>query len=199
MSILSQVLGGPVFLRPRRGLGGLYPDVVVEESHEDSLEITEHPVEQGAAINDHAFKKPEIVTIRGGAGAGVGGEAPGVEFYNQLLALQRSREPFDIITGKRQYKNMLLETLTVTTDANSENCLQFTAQCREVIIVAMQVTSVPPRDRHASPGATGATQAAGQKQLQEQESSGRGSSMLHSAVGGTGHTRPGGAAPGYGG
>lgn len=193
MSLLSQVVGGAISLRPRRGLGSLFPDVVVEESHEDSLEITEHPVEQGAAVNDHAFKKPEIVTLRGGVSgaSSIGGEAPGVEFYNQLLELQRTREPFDIVTGKRQYKNMLLETLSVVTDANSENCLLFTATCREVIIVATQVASVPPRDRHAAPGTTGATQQAGQKQALEQP---KRQSAILSASGGTGYTRPGGAA-----
>jgi hypothetical protein len=56
----------PVLIRPRRSLGELFPDVVVEESHEDSLQITEHPVEQGASINDHAFRMAEKVTIRGG-------------------------------------------------------------------------------------------------------------------------------------
>ncbi|MFR4119454.1 MAG: phage baseplate protein [Bilophila wadsworthia] len=35
--------------------------------------------------------------------------------YNALLALQNAREPFDIVTGKRKYGNMLLEKLTVTT------------------------------------------------------------------------------------
>jgi hypothetical protein len=66
MSALSTVRGEPVLIQPRRSLGGLYPDVVVEESHDDALEITEHPVEQGASISDHAFKKPQTVTIRGG-------------------------------------------------------------------------------------------------------------------------------------
>lgn len=39
-------------------------NVTVEEKHQDDLEITEHPVEQGGAITDHAFKKPAEVTVR---------------------------------------------------------------------------------------------------------------------------------------
>lgn len=172
MSILSQAQGGPVLVRPRRSIGGLYPDVIVEESHEDSLQITEHPVEQGAAINDHAFKKPEVVTIRGGVSdsSAEGGEKPGQEFYEKLLELQKKREPFDIVTGKRQHKNMLLESLSVVTGPDTENCLLFTAGCREVILVKTQVTSVPPRKNHASPGKTGATDDKGQKQAQPRQS-----------------------------
>lgn len=172
MSIMSTAQGGPVLVRPRRSIGGLYPQIVVEESHEDSLEITEHPVEQGAAINDHAFKKPESVTIRGGVSdsSPEGGEKPSQEFYDKLLELQKKREPFDIVTGKRLHKNMLIESLTVVSDAETENALLFTAQCREVIIVKTQVTSVPPRKNHANPGKTGATVDAGQQQPQKRQS-----------------------------
>ncbi|MCL1939533.1 MAG: hypothetical protein FWG04_02595 [Desulfovibrionaceae bacterium] len=196
MSILSQVSGGPVLIRPRRSIGGLFPDIVVEEQHEDTLEITEHPVEQGANINDHAFKKAESVTIRAGvsdASSVLGGEKPSTDFYEKLLELQKKREPFDLVTGKRLYKNMLLESLSAITDQASENCLMFTAQCREVIIVKTQVTSVPPRKNHASPGKTGATEDKGQKQAQPRQG------VIAAGAGGGRYKRPGGAAPGYGG
>lgn len=38
-------------------------DATIEELHTDELEITEHPVEQGAAIADHAFKHPAEVVL----------------------------------------------------------------------------------------------------------------------------------------
>jgi hypothetical protein len=195
MSMLSAVRGEPVLIQPRRSIGGLYPDVVVEESNEDALQITEHPVEQGAAVNDHAFKKPETVTIRGGVSDSSpgAGEAAARTFYEKLLELQKKREPFDIVTGKRLHKNMLLESLSVMTDVSSENCLLFTAECREVIIVKTQVASVPPRKNHANAAKTGATSDKGQKQARSRDS------MLNAAGGGGGYRRPGGAAPGYGG
>lgn len=160
-----------VLLTPLRSLGGLYPDVVVEESHEDALQITEHPVEQGAAVNDHAYKKPVTVTIRGGVSdAGGDGERRSVEFYEKLLDLQARREPFDIMTGKRLYTHMLLESLSTVTDADNEHCLLFTAQCREVIMVSTRTVAVPPRQRHASPR-TGGTTDKGQKQAQPKRQS----------------------------
>ena len=36
----------------------------LEEQHIDELEITDHPVEQSAAITDHAFKRPAMLVLR---------------------------------------------------------------------------------------------------------------------------------------
>lgn len=170
----------PVILRPQRSLGGITFDAVIEESHEDTLEITEHPVEHGASMSDHAFRTPARVSIRAGSSdsaGGVAGERASVALYEALLALQRNREPFEIVTGKRKYSNMLLETLTVLTDAATENALVVTADCREVIIVTTQVVSVPPRSRHKNAARTGGTADKGQKQAKRQ-------SILRAGLGG---------------
>src|SRR5689334_13635411 len=66
-----------VLLRPTRGfytgrdpknstgLGQILvlPDVVVRESHRDSLQLTSHPVERGANVNDHLYRQPSEVSI----------------------------------------------------------------------------------------------------------------------------------------
>jgi hypothetical protein len=51
---------------PERSIGGLVADVTIEEDHVDELVITDHPVEQGSTISDHAFKKPARLTVRVG-------------------------------------------------------------------------------------------------------------------------------------
>lgn len=38
--------------------------VPVIEEHRDELVITEHPVEQGAVVTDHAYKLPALLTLR---------------------------------------------------------------------------------------------------------------------------------------
>ena len=64
-----------ILIRPKRGLysiknskGVALDDIVaqatIEEHHMDELEITDHPVEQGAMITDHAFKRPAEVTLK---------------------------------------------------------------------------------------------------------------------------------------
>lgn len=109
-------------------------DVTIEERHTDTLEITAYPVENGATISDHAYKLPMEVTIVAGKGAS-GGESVPKETYDALLELQKKREPFDIITGKRLYKNMLIKSLSTITDEVTENVLMVTAECKEVVIV----------------------------------------------------------------
>ena len=64
-----------ILIKPTRGFygittadGQLLPDIfahaVIEEKHHDELEVTEHPVEQGAMITDHAFKRPAEVMLK---------------------------------------------------------------------------------------------------------------------------------------
>lgn len=75
----AAVIGlGSIYLKPQRGRRGFYPSatvplnapdgilpqVTIEEVHHDELEITDHPVERGSVISDHAFKRPAEVIIR---------------------------------------------------------------------------------------------------------------------------------------
>lgn len=150
-----------------RNLGGLQFAVTVEEQHEDKLSITEHPVEQGANINDHAYVNAAVVTIRAGV-SDTAGEGKAREMYDKLIELQRKREPVSIVTGKRLYENMLLENISTMTDKATEKTLLVTAQCREVIIVRTQTASVPPRSRHKNAAKTGGVSDKGQKQAKPQ-------------------------------
>ena len=54
-------------VNPKLSDGSYLEDIVaqatIEERHKDELEVTEHPVEQGAAIADHAFKRPAEVIL----------------------------------------------------------------------------------------------------------------------------------------
>lgn len=63
---------GAFRVRPTRGFypsasSGVDPikaHATIEEIHRDDLEITDHPVEFGAAVSDHAFKRAAEVIIR---------------------------------------------------------------------------------------------------------------------------------------
>lgn len=163
----------PVYVRPVRSIGGLTLDVTVSEQHEDEVEITTQPVEQGAEITDHAFVKQARVTIEAGhsdSGGSETGDARSVEAYQALLELQKKREPFDLITGKRSYTNMLIKSLTVVTDPKTEHVLSVKAELEEVLFATVSVVAVPKsRQRHASKTAGPVT--GGQKQLKPTSSS----------------------------
>jgi hypothetical protein len=64
-----------ILVSPQRGFynltlpdGSLLPSIAaqatIEEKHLDEMEITEHPVEQGAAITDHMYKLPARVSLQ---------------------------------------------------------------------------------------------------------------------------------------
>lgn len=176
---------GFITIDPKRSIGGIVAHVTMEEVGTDELQITEHPVELGANITDHAFKKPPDLVVRCGWSnaslAGVlggvkglvsalsGGDTFGSDYvsgvYNQLLTLQESRIPFDVSTGKRLYTNMLMRSLGVTTDEKSEYTLMVTAVFKQVLIVQAQATTLPPREDQAQPQSTAETSDAGVKQV----------------------------------
>jgi len=133
---------------------------VVEEAATDELEITKHPVQDGAQISDHAYIKAADVKIKA---LFTDDELPLTETYKKLLELQSSRILFDVVTGKRIYKNMLMKSLSSTTDAETENILSVNFSLEEVLIVQVEVTSVPPRAKQAQPARTSGTQNAGSK------------------------------------
>jgi hypothetical protein len=165
MSLLDDVFA--LISTPFRAIGTILPDVVVEEQHRDVLVITDHPVERGAAISDHAFKLPVEVEIRCGfSNSTVADEGYVQAVYQEFLDLQASRVPFDVFTGKRVYSNMLIRSLQVTTDEHSESALLVIAGLREVIIADTSTTSSPPQSAQASPQQTAGIVNTGSKQLQ---------------------------------
>lgn len=209
-----------IIIRPTRKLGPLTAQVTVSETHSDELEITQHPVEQGAAISDHAFKRPAELTIvcawsnspagngsnallnagigaavigiqganptaiatagfGGATGGAIGatgaaiqgllsGNSPGQvkDIYQKLLKLQEERIPFDVLTGKRSYVNMLIKSLQVMTDKTTENALIVTAHLQQVILVStrsLQISAAVSAQRF--PGSTNAPTNMGTKIL----------------------------------
>lgn len=150
-----------IFFRAR-SIGGIIPNATIEETHRDTIHITDHPVEQNAPISDHAYKKPVEVVIRAGwsnsslqaasgivgsilaGGFTIGGANTYIDqIYQTLLTLQVGRLPIILLTGKRRYVNMLIEDITVRTDEKTENALIAEIRCREIIIVATATTQLP--------------------------------------------------------
>lgn len=168
LTAAAQGLLSPVFFRARR-FGSFVADLTVEENHTDELSITEHPVEQGAAISDHSYKRPTSVVIRNGWSnsslRALGNPNYVQQVYDAVLALQASREPFDILTGKRQYKDMLLARIYETTTEQTENALMLTMEFKQVILTTTQTVTVPDTSVMKNPSATAATQNTGAKQL----------------------------------
>lgn len=166
MSFLSQPLQD-IFLKPKRKLGTIALQVVVNEQTTDTLTITRQPVQQGASVTDHAYMEPTSFshTIYFSSGSTTLGITAGKsldQIYKELLELQSSAIPFDIVTPKRIYHDMLMASLTMTTDKLTENCLAIHATYQQVIFVPILATTVP-RSSQKNPGSNGATQNGGAK------------------------------------
>lgn len=168
MSVLSLIDDAYALITgANRSIGTIIPEVVVEEIHRDQLIVTEHPVEHGATISDHAFKRPSQIEMRcAWSDSTAGSEGHVQEVYQELLDLQLQREPFDVSTGKRLYSNMLIDSLGVTTDEKSEHALMVVVGLKEVIIVNTETTGVPLKSQ-ANPASTGSVTDAGTKQLKD--------------------------------
>lgn len=139
------------------------PDVVISEEQSDSMTVTDHPVEKGVAafVSDHAYREPAELNLQYGwspTGPGNGRGPSGLldtvlgktsrsptyikDIYNQLLELQAARTLLNIYTGKRAYKNMLIQQLSLSTETATENALILRISCREIIIAFVEVTQV---------------------------------------------------------
>jgi hypothetical protein len=177
-------------------IGGIQVDTTIEEAYEDRLEITEHPVEAGAQITDHSFKRPMEVRLRcgwsdsslyatlgavvnfatglttggGGGGSFTGGGMSASDYvagiYSQLLQLQEGRQPFTVFTGLRIYTDMLLTSIRVRRDNTTRYALMVEAELRQVIIVDTQTATLPPQANQANPASTAETVNAGTQSLQ---------------------------------
>ncbi len=170
-----------ILIKPIRGLkniigsdGTVFQNIVahatIEEHHHDEMEITDHPVEVGASVTDHAFKRPAEITLHlawsnspssipgaiSVAKSVLAGNGPDQvkAIYQQLLKMQASRALFILFTGKRVYTNMLCKSLTTETDFKTENILMITMQCKQLILVNSQTVNLS-KDTQANPKTTG--------------------------------------------
>lgn len=125
-----------------RAIGQIIPDVTVEEVLRDDMTITQHPVEMGAPVSDHAFKMPSTIEMRVGWSDSTHQAQGYVQtVYQALLALQARRRPFAVSTGKRRYTDMLISSIAVTTDEKSEFALNVVVGLTKVIITKTQTTA----------------------------------------------------------
>jgi hypothetical protein len=190
------VAAGSILGLPTQGnIGGITIDTTVEELYEDSLEVTEHPVELGALITDHSYKRPMEILLRCGwsdanssaaldalasltgtnsptsqTGGFTGGAMAASDYiagiYSQILQLQESRQTISVVAGLRSYDSMLITRCTVRRDQRTQTTLLLEAHCRQVILVSTSSATLPPQANQATPANTAETMNTGTQQTQ---------------------------------
>lgn len=182
MSLITEQPITAFLFGKQRQVGPIKINVILNEETSDELEITHQPVQQGAPISDHAFKKPVQFSMRAswsanalssvlklGINAVTNPDGNLTRIYNQLLDLQNSRIPFDVFTPKRTYKNVLMASLGQTTDKFTENILMVYMKFEQIIYVPVTTVSVNSAVMK-NPAASAGTQPAGTKQVKEDSS-----------------------------
>lgn len=140
-------------------LGGMYFDAWLYLAHNSSLTITQHPVETGAAITDHSYVNPRRWTFNVGMTDVIGnpnGSAPAisrsVNAYNQLVAMQASRQPLQLVSKYGVFNNILVADVSAADNYQTKYAGRFTITLQEIIMVKNQITKVS-----ANPQATDQT------------------------------------------
>lgn len=139
--------------------GTIIADAVVEERSDDSSIITENPVENGSVTSDHAYDNPaELELTYVWAPGGKQNKQRDPSFlngiYQQLLSLRATKALFSVVTGKRQYKNMLFKNLSSTTDEKSENILMIRMACKELLLTITQTVTLSNSAQQSLPQKT---------------------------------------------
>lgn len=162
------VIGSQAPTEDVAGSGGIVVDATVQEEHKSSCDLTENPVEDGAKITDHVQLKPKELSIDGvisdtplgasfvqnfqnsssSSGNSLSNSSRSIDAYQQLLELQKSREPFTVTTGLKQYTNMILVDLSVPRTVSTANAIHFKASMKEIRIVKSK-SSVGGEDKTA--------------------------------------------------
>jgi hypothetical protein len=152
--------------------------VSLEQMHSDRLEVSKHPIQNGAPISDHAYKVPPGLRLRCGwsnsdieaAEAIVFGLTQGGNqsvssyidgIYTQLQDLQNRLDVFDVITIRRKYKNMLMVDLNLVTDPKTAQAIMVELSFEQIIIVDTQDSQLPAMADQANPADTAEVQDTG--------------------------------------
>jgi hypothetical protein len=132
-------------------IGGLIFDATLKTDHNQKLTATNHPIETGASISDHAFVEPAEVSFeigvsdaeanRGTFGAG----ERGVTAFTELLKLQTSRKLIKAVTRLRTYQNMLIMSVSSPDDYTTMNAFKAIIMLREIPVVATKTVAVSER------------------------------------------------------
>lgn len=155
-SIWGSGIGLEQLVMVQTNIGGFFFDAVFSVDTEHGLTITQHPVQTGAQITDHAFVNPVRITMqvgvsdcmayRNGSDYGGDGGTKSVQAYRLLCKLQELRMPMQVVTRLNSYNNMLIESIDVSDDVSTACALKATISLSQILVVNVGSEKVSARD-----------------------------------------------------
>lgn len=139
-------------------------DAAITEKHSAKVEITKHPIEEGANPTDHARLLPfqisvdgmltntplgaEVRTARGvtssaqtSTGA-VGAAGPAQRSMAALEKIRVDRRAVTVVSDFRTYRNMLITSIEVPRDAKTGEAIRFSIAMEEIRFVKSEVARI---------------------------------------------------------
>lgn len=138
----------------KTNVDGWFFDAVLRVDHTSRLQITEHPVQTGAAITDHAFLEPKELVMEIGMSDVAKSRADGqfndgwsrsVTAYQKLRELQANRIPVQVLTRLGLYKNMMVEVISAPDDYKTLYGLRATITLKEIMVAEVQTVRISAR------------------------------------------------------
>lgn len=138
-------------------IGRFIFDAYFNVRHESSLSITEHPIQTGADVSDHAFEEAKIVTFEVGMSDVMqdisdtrfnkfeGDSSRSVSAYKILRRLQSERIPIQFVTRLWSYTNMLIENISAPDDNKTTYGLRATVILKEIFVASVTTVKISER------------------------------------------------------
>lgn len=144
-------------------------DAAITEKHSAKVEITKHPIEEGANPTDHARLLPYAISVDGlltntplgaelRASRGVtsdrttstgafGAAGPAQRSMAALEKIRTDRRAVTVVSGFRTYQNMMILSIEVPIDAKTGEAIRFSISMEEIRFVKSEVARVDVLNR----------------------------------------------------
>ena len=149
-------------------MGDFVFDAVFSTEHHANLVVTEHPVQSGASIADHAYMEPDEISLEIGM-SDTGGEGRSVRMYQMLKQLMMRREPMRVVTRFENYENMLIMSMSAPDNYETMHAFKASLVIKQVKIVSVatvQVQQTVSASKTPETEGSGSGSASGQSQQQ---------------------------------
>lgn len=143
-------------------IGDIELDAKISENHNFRNVVTRFPVESGALISDHIINEPEVITMVGfitnspvKLGGRIGqfvvdslkkkpntGSDRVKTAFTMLTDLREIKEPFDVVTGLKTYRQMVFQSIDIPRDARTGDTLRFTATMTRIPKVSAKTVEI---------------------------------------------------------
>lgn len=133
-------------------------DATISEGHTSTLTVTQHPVEQGADVTDHARKASDVLELRGiisntpililasqRARSVTGGppSARAEDAYEEFRRLQETVELLTVTTEIHEYEDMVIESISVPRTAGTRKILDIQLRLKKFRVATVESVEAP--------------------------------------------------------